>query len=240
MRKPKIKILRVHACSCFPLLAGCCRGGVQEEDAMVLCRRNMPLIRGAGRMGAMQLTWNWRPATVAAVDFSSPEIAIPFHLAIDPLRPTTCGRNDGAWRARRGFPSLLQQTLARCRRNWGVASLLFSCVLCLDVVKTTGGILGVAAPSTPAYPHDAGDRSAAELGAATSSSPAYSPCSRWNGGAASSSQLLLASRAHSASARMNRTASAAHDVKSTRVSDDSPPYLPQIRRLDPLSPAHRG
>ena len=48
----------------------------------------------------------------------------------------------------------------------------------------------------------------------------------------SSVRLLLASRAYSASARMNRTASAAHDVESsTRVSDDSLPCLPRISQI---------
>jgi hypothetical protein len=77
-------------------------------------------------------------------------MTIPFHLIVDPrLDPPRCRRNDGAETYAR-LPPCLRCTPPRCRRNEGrgklsAASLLFSSILCLSAVETTGGELGAAA-----------------------------------------------------------------------------------------------
>ena len=148
---------------------------------MVLCRRNMPWIRGTGRKGRC----------------SSPEIEGQRRLLrsmstrridppskagrleqksnsrggnCNPLLPrcryassTRCRRNDGARRAWRGFPSLLRCTSARCRRNEDAASSVwlafsFSVVLCLDAVKMMAATSAHLPPRLRHTPtHDAGD-----------------------------------------------------------------------------------
>ena len=161
-------------------LARYCRGGVQEEDIVVLCRRNMPWIRGTGRTGRCSSpeiegqrrllrsmsTRRIDPPQKQGVSnkkAAGEAIAIPFYLGVDTHRSTRCKRNDGARRAWRGFPSLLRCTSARCRRNEDAASSVwlafsFSVVLCLDAVKMTAATSAHLPPRLRHTPtHDAGD-----------------------------------------------------------------------------------
>jgi len=106
-----------------------------------------------------------------------------------------------------------------------------------------------------AYAHDAGDRSATELGAAASSTPAYPPRGPKRGRARRGCLLVSGVLPHAAGkteaqrarcrfrlllvhtpSRRGWIARQARRVtsRSMRVSIDSPPCVPQIRRLDPL------
>jgi len=117
-------------------LARCCRGGVQEEDIVVLCRRNMPWIRGTGRTGRC----------------SSPEIEGQRRLLrsmsmrrIDPPLKSRASRTKKQQGRQLQSPSTsvsiridpLGAGETTAHDELGVASLLFSGVLRLDADETT-------------------------------------------------------------------------------------------------------